>query len=705
MAVINGTTGNDILTGTSGDDTITPLSNTSYDRIIGSLGNDTIDFTGANSNSFYELYYHDFGAAIQVTINDLTNTGTITSGAMTDTLVNVSAALVDGIYIEGTSFGDTFDMVLGNNGYFNLVPGDGVDSISFNADDNVRIKYRGTSLEQANQGLVINLATGVVSNDGFGNVEQLNYRGGTGQVEIQATDFNDSILGSDRDESFITERGNDTVDGAGGYDRIRYDRSGSTGIVADLTKGTIEKVWDGQTFTDTISNIEYINGSNFNDTMIGDGTTTLFGDGGDDLIQSGAGREFLYGGNGDDTIDASAGDRTTEGIGDYIAPYYGTDAIIGNADLWASGNGIDVTYYHISGAGGVTVTRGANGGTTTVVSGTNGLINDTITYLHQITGTADDDTFIGSSTESSGISIWAGYKGNDTITGGSWSDGIFYRFDDVLTGIDVTFTAIGTGTAQDGFGGTDTFTGIEGVVGSYLADKVTGSDGVERFLGEDGNDTLTGNGGNDTLEGGLGGDTLVGGDGDDFLFGGEMDDDLTDDIRDVIYGGDGNDSIDGGYGNDELRGDAGDDSIEGGYGVDTVIGGDGNDVLTGSAWSDQIFGGNGNDFINGGFGFDRVNGGLGADKFYHTNAAGHGSDWIQDYNAAEGDVLFFGGGAATKADFLVQRASTPDAGSAAVQEVFITHLPSGNLLWALVDGDGQSSLNVLAAGQTFDLLA
>ncbi|SPF78203.1 calcium-binding protein [Pseudoprimorskyibacter insulae] len=229
----------------------------------------------------------------------------------------------------------------------------------------------------------------------------------------------------------------------------------------------------------------------------------------------------------------------------------------------------------------------------------------------------------------------------------------------------------------------------------------TGTDGNDVLQGGSGNDNLNGAGGNDTIRGMDGSDTLIGGAGDDFIFGGST----ADDIRDVVYGGDGNDSIDGGYGNDELRGDAGDDSIEGGYGVDTVIGGDGNDVLTGSAWSDQIFGGNGNDFINGGFGFDRVNGGAGADKFYHTNAAGHGSDWIQDYNAAEGDVLFFGGGAATKSQFLVQRASTASAGDAGVQEVFITHIPSGNLLWALVDGDAQTSLNVLAGGQTFDLLA
>ncbi|SPF78206.1 calcium-binding protein [Pseudoprimorskyibacter insulae] len=231
--------------------------------------------------------------------------------------------------------------------------------------------------------------------------------------------------------------------------------------------------------------------------------------------------------------------------------------------------------------------------------------------------------------------------------------------------------------------------------------STTPSAGADSLTGTAGNDKIDGLAGNDTINGLDGSDTLIGGAGDDFIFGGNS----ANDLRDVVYGGDGNDSIDGSYGNDELRGDAGDDTIEGGFGVDQVIGGAGNDVLTGSAYSDLIFGGDGNDFINGGFGFDRVNGGLGADKFYHIGNVGHGSDWIQDYNAAEGDVLFYGGGSASKADFLLQRATTASAGADGVNEVFITHKPSGVLLWALVDGDAQSSLNVKVGANIFDLLA
>jgi Ca2+-binding RTX toxin-like protein len=227
-----------------------------------------------------------------------------------------------------------------------------------------------------------------------------------------------------------------------------------------------------------------------------------------------------------------------------------------------------------------------------------------------------------------------------------------------------------------------------------------GTNDDEALNGGSGNDLLVGLGGNDTLRGGDGNDTLNGGDGDDFIFGGETDADL----RDVVYGGAGNDNIDGGYGNDELRGDAGNDSIAGGFGADTVIGGAGNDTLTGSSYGDEIFGGDGLDFINGGFGHDRVNGGEGADQFYHIGIFDHGSDWIQDYNAADGDVLRWGGAAATVDNFQINTADTANAGVDGVSESFVIYRPTGQIMWALVDGDEQSSINIQIGGETFDLL-
>ncbi|WP_457647264.1 nidogen-like domain-containing protein [Profundibacter sp.] len=252
-------------------------------------------------------------------------------------------------------------------------------------------------------------------------------------------------------------------------------------------------------------------------------------------------------------------------------------------------------------------------------------------------------------------------------------------------------------------GGTGTYQPVTGMVltGTPNGDVLEGAGNDDLLRGLDSNDILRGNDGNDWLYGGDGADTLNGGAGDDFIFGGETENDL----RDVIYAGDGNDTVDAGYGNDLVYGGNGNDTINGGFGSDELIGQGGNDVINGAALSDLIFGGDGDDFINGGFGYDRLNGGAGADRFYHRGIADHGSDWIQDYSAAEGDVLVWGGAAATASDFQVNYADTAGAGAAGVSEAFVIYKPTGQIIWALVDGDAQTEINIRINGIDYNLLA
>ncbi|MCV2890979.1 calcium-binding protein [Ruegeria aquimaris] len=240
------------------------------------------------------------------------------------------------------------------------------------------------------------------------------------------------------------------------------------------------------------------------------------------------------------------------------------------------------------------------------------------------------------------------------------------------------------------------------VTGDDTYDDIAEPSEEFRFLG---NDRLIGLGGDDTLNGGDGLDTLNGGDGNDHLIGGTS----IQDLRDILYGGDGADSIDGGYGNDLAFGGNGNDTIAGGFGVDELQGQDGDDVITGSAFSDLVFGGAGNDFVNGGFGSDRINGGTGADKFFHVGVEGHGSDWVQDFGAAEGDMLLFGNETATRTQFQVNFAHTANAegeraGDDDVMEAFVIYRPTGQIMWALVDGAGQSSITLQIGSDLFDLL-
>ena len=220
------------------------------------------------------------------------------------------------------------------------------------------------------------------------------------------------------------------------------------------------------------------------------------------------------------------------------------------------------------------------------------------------------------------------------------------------------------------------------------------------IYGFDGNDTLRGNGGDDTLVGGDDADVLSGGAGNDVLLGG----DTARDRADTIFGGDGNDRAEAGYGDDSVYGMNGDDTLVGGFGVDTLAGQDGNDVLAGEAGNDALFGNAGDDFVNGGFGSDRINGGTGADRFFHVGDLGHGSDWVQDYTSAEGDILLYGG-TATRDQFQLNFANSAGAGEAGVAEAFVIFRPTDQILWALVDGAGEDEITLRLNGQDFDLLA
>jgi serralysin len=94
--------------------------------------------------------------------------------------------------------------------------------------------------------------------------------------------------------------------------------------------------------------------------------------------------------------------------------------------------------------------------------------------------------------------------GNDTLDGGLGTDTASYSAS--LTAV-IASLATNTATGE----GSDTFLGVENLLGSSKADTLTGS-GV--------NNKLTGGSGSDTERGGLGNDTVVGSGGADNLFGG-----------------------------------------------------------------------------------------------------------------------------------------------------------------------------------------
>jgi Ca2+-binding RTX toxin-like protein len=246
-----------------------------------------------------------------------------------------------------------------------------------------------------------------------------------------------------------------------------------------------------------------------------------------------------------------------------------------------------------------------------------------------------------------------GLGGDDTFVGGSGQDMLIYEDDiaGVVVNMGSTETIVGGdsvegGTARDGFGGTDTFTDIEQVIGSRFGDVIIGSDQDNVLIGEDGDDTLRGGIGNDNLIGGDGNDiadyrsastgvsanlaTGLAQDGDggtDFLVeveglrGSSHDDTLVgDDGDNTLHGAGGNDFLDGGAGNDwasynsasggvtvDLSTGTASDGLGGTdtlVGIENVRGGDFADSITGDDGNNQLKGGLGNDTLDGGAGTD-----------------------------------------------------------------------------------------------------
>ena len=320
-----GGTGNDVIRGAIG-------------QVEGSPGDDRIVFTDSTGNTYGEVdYWRLAGNGIRATLAG--NGATVDKGsAGTDTIEGIAALLAgDGFGLYGSSSNDVFNLTLrdqwmqvgglGGNDTFNLSGG------SF------RIDYG-----SAPGGIHVDLGAGRARNDGYGGTDTY-----SGRVwEIRGSHFTDTIIGSGNDESFIGRRGNDTIDGRGGWDRLRFDRGSQSirNLVVDLSEGTATGTWNGEAFAYRISNIEYVRGGSGDDILIGDaGNNRLRGGPGDDqfVFVRRHGRDVIDDfTNGEDVI-VLRGLSITKSV------------VLANAGPWSEGTG---TWINLSAHGGGEISLG-----------------------------------------------------------------------------------------------------------------------------------------------------------------------------------------------------------------------------------------------------------------------------------------------------------------------------------------------------------
>jgi Ca2+-binding RTX toxin-like protein len=197
--------------------------------------------------------------------------------------------------------------------------------------------------------------------------------GGGGGDLICGGAGNDVVVGGPGDDGLSGDAGDDRIDGSPGYDFAFYDDSPAA-VVVDLLGGTAT----GGDGADTLTAVEAVFGSNFDDRLSGD----------DDVnsLEGGPGADVLAGRGGDDFISGSEGN-----------------------DRFIGGPGEDTAYYNFS-------PRAIRASLATRVG--TGWGRDTFRGIEDVNGSARGDVLVGDA----GRNWIIGYAGNDVIRGGAGND-------------------------------------------------------------------------------------------------------------------------------------------------------------------------------------------------------------------------------------------------------------------------------------------
>jgi len=706
--VFDGRSGVDSIDGGDGNDIV--IGHMSHSELTGGAGYDTLDFSAVGYTGVEGI------ATINIATGSTSNYGHGDSFSGFERIV-------------GTQFGDTItgddnaNVIAGGNGNDVIHAAGGDDILQVIWDD---YDYNHPNTDSYDGGAGIDTLDLSLMTLLWSSTVDLRIAGPQIVDNIDTTIVGiENLIGNRGDDVLIGDgganrieggAGNDSLDGGLGIDTVSYEHA-AAGVTLSLALTGPQAT--GGAGTDTLAGFENIVGSAFADV--------LDGDGGDNLIDGGAGIDTARyasaaagvivslgvagaqatGGAGSDTL-VGVENLTGSAYDDQLA---GTDG----DNVLAGGAGIDTLSYAAAAAG-VTVSLAASGAQATGGGGV-----DTLSGFENFVGSAFDDVLEGSLSD-------------NRIDGGAGNDVV-----SLAAGTSAMTLDLAAGTPTGGGLGTDVLISIEGAIGSAFADRLTGTAGANRLDGGAGDDQLAGSDGNDLLAGGAGNDRLDGGYGIDTANYGDAAAGVTINLvsqsaqnsggagvdtlirvenlagsafADVLTGNDLANALSGGGGNDLLSGGAGNDVLAGGDGIDTAsyataggavrvslailtaqstlaAGADtlsGIENLTGSAHDDQLTGDGGNNALTGNAGNDVLIGGLGNDVL----SGGAGVDTTSYANAA----------AAVTVSLALTTAQ--DSGGGGIDTLLSIENLTGSAFDDVLTGSAQ--LNVLSGGLGNDLI-
>ena len=319
--------------------------------LVGQTGNDTLDGgTGADQmdgGDGNDTYMVDNSGDVIVESAGLDTVLSSISYALGTGLENLT--LSGGASIDGTGNG-LANTLIGNAAANRLDGGAGNDTLDGGTGNDTVIGGAGNDLLSG--GLNFDSLVGGAGDDTLRGGEQADtLLGGDGDDYLNAGKGTDVVDGGPGNDTLVGALGTDVLIGGAGIDVADY--SGSTdGVVVNLAITTAQVV-SVATGLDTLTQIENLTGSAFNDTLGGDaGNNRLLGMAGNDLLSGLDGFDFLNGGAGDDNLNGGINaDTLLGGLGnDFLSGGKGTDSLEGGDgnDSLTGGLGSDVL---IGGAG------------------------------------------------------------------------------------------------------------------------------------------------------------------------------------------------------------------------------------------------------------------------------------------------------------------------------------------------------------------
>ena len=492
--------------------------------------------------------------------------------------------------------------------------------------------------------------------------------GGDGNDTLNGQEGADTLRGGNNDDVLNGGSGADSLDGGANTDTASF--AGLAGAVSatlftgggftpratehvGATTATAVASIGGVLSVDTLTSIENLIGTSFNDSLTGSdtGSNRLEGRNGDDTISGLGGDDDLFGGANNDTLNGGLGlDELfgEDGI-DTLNGDGGDDTLRGGAgaDTLNGGSETDTADYQDKTLA-VAITLGGGGTGTAFV---NGIAEDSLSGIENLRGGSGADVFTGNQlgnvlSGGNGNDILQGGFGFDTLDGGANTDTADYS--DKTQQVALTLNAA-IGANSDVNGATEDFViNVENIRGGTVGDIFFGDANANRIDGNGGGDKISGEGGADTLNGGDDADQISGGGQNDTINGDAGNDRLTGEgDNDTINGGADDDFLNGGLGLDTLIGGSGNDTADysektaevsvkltGATGaavvvnsvledtvseIENVIGGSAGDLLIGDNEINRLFGGQGNDFLSGVGGLDFIDGGADNDTVFYSD--------------------------------------------------------------------------------------